>query len=63
VYQIRVSDVDNILNRTVWKPQTQAAEIALAEWVYCERIRALEASIRFVSSFTNARSCYTTVTE
>jgi hypothetical protein len=63
VYQIRVNRVDNISNRTVWKLQTQAAEIALAERVSCERIRALQASIRFVNSFTNARSCCTTVTE
>lgn len=63
VYQIRVNHVDNISNRTVWKLQTQAAENAVAEWVSCERIRALQASIRFVNSFTNARSCCTTVTE
>jgi hypothetical protein len=63
VYQIRVNDVDNISNRTVWNLQTQAAEIALAEWAPCERIRALPASIRFVNSFTNAHSRYTTVTE
>lgn len=47
----------NISNRNGLEAAT---EIALAE---CERIRALQASIRFVNSFTNARSRGTTVTE